>query len=82
MIKSAKTSSKPAHFAGWCPKIKYFIPLGVTFSQLSIIGTNLKLLVEAGVTNKGVTNKKVTELITSISFTDLQIIFDILDSQG
>ena len=58
-------------------KIKYFIPLGVTFSQLSIIGTNLKLLVESGVTNK-----KVTELITSISFTDLQIIFDILDSQG
>ncbi|HLP38941.1 hypothetical protein [Lacibacter sp.] len=57
--------------------IRYFIPLGVTFSQLGIIGTNLKLLVEAGVTDK-----KVTELITSINLPDLQIIFDVLDSQA
>lgn len=57
-------------------RIRYFIPLGVTLAQLGIVGTNLKLLVDAGVTQKN-----MTELITSVNLPDLQIIFEILDSQ-
>ncbi len=56
--------------------IRYFIPLGVTLAQLGIVGTNLKLLVDAGVTDKS-----MTELITSVNLPDLQIIFEMLDSQ-
>lgn len=55
--------------------IKYFIPLGITFAQLGVIGTNLKLLIDAGFTDKS-----IPDLITSINLTDLQIVFDILDS--
>ncbi len=56
-------------------RIRYFIPLGITFAQLGAIGTNLKLLIDAGVTDKC-----IPDLITSINLTDLQIVFDILDS--
>ena len=58
-------------------KIKYHIPLGVTFSQLGIISTNLKLLIEAGVTTK-----KIHELTTSINLPDLQTVFDLLPTQA
>lgn len=53
--------------------LKYFIPLGVTLSHLGMMGSNLKQLIKAGVTNK-----RIEELITSISLTDLQVVFDIL----
>jgi len=56
--------------------IRYFIPLGVTLAQLGIVGTILKMLVDAGVTDKS-----MTELITSVNLPDLQIIFELLDSQ-
>lgn len=56
-------------------KLKFFIPLGVTLSHLGAISTNLKLLIESGVTDK-----KVNQLAPSISLTDLQIIFDFLPS--
>lgn len=56
-------------------KLKFFIPLGVTLSHLGSISTNLKLLIESGVTNK-----KINQLAPSISLTDLQIIFDFLPS--
>ena len=58
-------------------KVKYYIPLGVTFSQLGIISSNLKLLIEAGVTTK-----KINELTTSINLTDLQTVFELLPSQA
>lgn len=56
--------------------IRYFIPLGVTLAQLGIVGTNLRLL-----ENAGVTDKSMTELITSVNLPDLQIIFELLGSQ-
>jgi len=58
-------------------KVKFYIPLGVTFSQLGVISTNLKLLVSAGVTKK-----KINELISSINLTDLQIVFELLTTQA
>jgi hypothetical protein len=53
--------------------IKYYVPLGVTFSQLGMIGSNLKKLIDARVVEK-----KLEELAPSISFTDLEIVFDLL----
>jgi len=53
--------------------LRYFIPLGVTLSHLGMMGSNLKQLI-----NAGVTKKKIEELATSISLTDLQVVFDIL----
>ncbi|MCX2492989.1 hypothetical protein OQX63_05865 [Pedobacter sp. PF22-3] len=53
--------------------LKYFIPLGVTLSHLGMMGSNLKQLIKAGVTDR-----KIEELATSISLTDLQVVFDIL----
>lgn len=50
--------------------VDYFIPLGVTFYHLGLAGTNLKLLIDAGVTDK-----KISELAPSINLTDLEIIF-------
>lgn len=55
--------------------VNYFIPLGVTFYHLGSTGTNLKLLVDAGITSK-----QLSELAPSISLTDLQAVFEILDS--
>ncbi|KQO31351.1 hypothetical protein ASF10_22200 [Flavobacterium sp. Leaf82] len=53
--------------------IKFFIPLGITLSHLGAMGSNLKMLI-----NAGVTNKKVTELAPSMSLTDLHVVFDML----
>lgn len=53
--------------------LKYFIPLGVTLSHLGMTGSNLKQLIKAGVTTK-----PIEGLITSVSLTDLQIVFDLL----
>ena len=57
--------------------INYYVPLGVTLSNLGSIGCNLKKLIEA----KVVTHK-LEELAPSISFTDLEVIFDILPLQS
>ncbi|WP_307531032.1 hypothetical protein [Pedobacter sp. W3I1] len=54
-------------------ELKYFIPLGVTLSHLGMMGSNLKQLI-----NAGVTDKKIEELATSVSLTDLQVVFDLL----
>lgn len=57
--------------------INYFIPLGVTFYHLGVLGTNLKLLVKAGITDR-----KIQNLAPSISLTDLQIIFEFLPTEA
>lgn len=53
--------------------IKFFIPLGITLSHLGAMGSNLKMLI-----NAGVTHKKITELAPSMSLTDLHVVFDLL----
>jgi hypothetical protein len=54
-------------------QVKYFIPFGVTFYHMGPIGTNLKLIIKSNVTDK-----VISELAPSISYTDLQIVFDML----
>lgn len=54
-------------------EICYFIPLGVTLSHLGMTSTNLKQLIKAGVTQKN-----IEDLATSISLTDLEVVFDLL----
>ena len=54
-------------------KLQYFIPLGVTLTHLHTMSSNLKLMIQAGVTTKA-----IEELAPSINLTDLQIIFDLL----
>jgi len=54
-------------------KINYYIPLGVTLSNLGGIGCNLKKLTGAGVVEHG-----LDELAPSISIKDLEIIFELL----
>jgi len=56
---------------------KYYIPLGVTFSHLGMIGSNLKRLIESGVVNKS-----LEELSPSMTFTDLEIVLQILESEA
>ncbi len=58
-------------------KIKYFIPLGVTLSHLGSIGSNLKKLISANIIDY-----KIDELAPSISYGDLEIIFDILSLEA
>lgn len=58
-------------------QINHYIPLGVTFSHFGFISTNLKKLIEAKVTDKS-----IEELAPSISFTDLEDIFELLPMQG
>lgn len=53
--------------------IKYYIPLGITLSNLGSIGCNLKKLISARITSL-----KLEELAPSISYTDLEVIFEIL----
>lgn len=53
--------------------IKYFVPLGVTFSNLGMLGSNLKRLIEAKVVDKG-----LEDLAPSISLTDLEVILELL----
>ena len=54
-------------------KINYYIPIGITLANLGVISSNLKKLIEAGITEK-----KISNLAPSISLTDLEIIFDLL----
>jgi hypothetical protein len=58
-------------------KIRYYIPLGVTLSNLGSIGCNLKKLISAKIISH-----KLSELAPSISYTDLEIIFEILTTQA
>lgn len=53
--------------------LMYFVPLGVTLSHLGMTSSNLKQLIRAGVTTKN-----IEELATSVSFTDLEVILDLL----
>lgn len=57
--------------------INYYIPIGITFSNLGMIGSNIKKLVEAKIIDK-----PLDELVPSISFTDIEIIFDLLDFEA
>ncbi|MDB5124078.1 MAG: hypothetical protein JWP94_2207 [Mucilaginibacter sp.] len=54
-------------------KIKYYVPLGVTLSNLGGIGCNLKKLIGAGLAEHS-----LEELAPSISVKDLEIIFELL----
>lgn len=54
-------------------KINYFIPIGITLAHLGIISSNLKKLIEAGITEK-----RISDLAPSISLTDLESIFELL----
>ncbi|MNX86653.1 hypothetical protein D3C86_1185450 [compost metagenome] len=54
-------------------KIKYYVPIGITLSNLGSIGCNLKKLI-----NSKIISHKLNELAPSISLTDLEIIFELL----
>ncbi|SDL72612.1 hypothetical protein SAMN04487898_12382 [Pedobacter sp. ok626] len=54
-------------------KIDYYIPLGITLSNLGSIGCNLKKLIDAKVIDH-----TIEQLAPSISLCDLQVIFEIL----
>ncbi len=56
--------------------ISYYIPLGVTFSNLGGIGGNLKKLIDAKVINK-----TLEQLAPSVSFTDLETVLGLLESE-
>ena len=58
-------------------KISFYIPLGVTLSNLGSIGCNLKKLISAKIISH-----KLSELAPSISYSDLEIIFEILTTQS
>jgi hypothetical protein len=58
-------------------KVKYFIPLGITFSHLGMISSNLKKLIEAGIVDK-----KLEDLAPSMTVTDLEVLFQILESEA
>lgn len=53
--------------------IKYYIPLGVTLSHLGAIGSNLKKLIDAKITDK-----RLEDLAPSISVTDLECVLELL----
>ena len=55
-------------------QIRYYIPLGITLSFLGSLGCNLKKII-----NAKITNHTISELAPSISLTDLEIIFEILE---
>lgn len=54
--------------------IHYYIPLGITLSQLGSISSNLKGKMIAA----GVTKKTIGQLAPSISLTDIELIFELL----
>lgn len=56
--------------------IRFYVPLGVTLSNLGSIGCNLKKMILSKITSI-----KLSELSPSISYTDLEIIFEILNTQ-
>ena len=53
--------------------IKYYIPLGITLTNLGMISSNLKKLIKARVVNK-----TLEELAPSISLSDLECVFELL----
>jgi hypothetical protein len=53
--------------------IHYYIPLGITLAQLGSISSNLKKLIESGITTK-----TIGQLAPSISITDIELIFELL----
>jgi len=57
--------------------IEYYVPLGVTLSNLGSIGCNLKKLI-----NAKVIGHTIDQLAPSISLCDLQVIFEVLDSEA
>lgn len=57
--------------------VNYFVPVGITFYHFGVLGANLKLLIDSGVVEK-----KIHELAPSISLTDLQVIFEILETDA
>lgn len=58
-------------------KIKFYIPLGVTLSNLGSIGCNLKKLISSKIISH-----KLSELAPSISYTDLEVVFEVLTTQA
>ncbi|WP_313157376.1 hypothetical protein [Sphingobacterium multivorum] len=58
-------------------KIEYFVPLGITLSNLGSIGCNLKKLIDAKVIDH-----KIDQLAPSISLCDLQVIFEVLPTEA
>lgn len=58
-------------------KIDYYVPLGVTLSNLGSIGCNLKKLI-----NAKIIEHSIDQLAPSISLCDLQVIFEILSSEA
>lgn len=71
-IHSFKNKSGKANIID-SSKIKYFVPIGLTLSNLGSIGCNLKKLIDA----KIITHN-LNQLAPSISLTDLETIFEIL----
>lgn len=57
--------------------IRFYVPLGVTLSNLGSIGCNLKKLISSKTVSY-----KLSELAPSISYTDLEVIFEILTTQA
>lgn len=57
--------------------IDYYVPLGLTLSNLGSIGCNLKKLIDAKVIGH-----TIEMLAPSISLCDLQVIFEVLDTQA
>lgn len=56
--------------------VKHYIPIGVTLSHLGLIASNLKKLIAAGIVEK-----KLEELAPSISITDLESVFELLERE-
>jgi hypothetical protein len=57
-------------------RILRFIPISVTYENLGFVSANLKQSVEAGLIQSG------QPLVPSICYTDLEVIFETLDSQA
>jgi hypothetical protein len=76
-LKSKREVHKLSCTGGTCEidsdKLSYFIPLGITFSHIGMISSNLKKLIEAKVTNRS-----IKKLAPSISLTDLESVFELL----
>ncbi len=71
-----KTKSGGKNFVD-TTNVKYYVPLGITLSNLGSVGCNLKKLIKAQIIPH-----KLNQLAPSISYTDLEIIFDILTLQS
>lgn len=58
-------------------KIKYYIPLGITFDQFGSISSNLRKII-----NAGIITKKMSELAPSMRYTDLECVFELLPTEA